>query len=142
MNADERSSVFITSICEKFHQWVKILRCAFSKSNFLKSCFFKSYLQEKQLTKSWIYFLWQADAKTSADETDGLASQNENLKKEIEELKNSNQRLSENDGKLNDEIKNLKKEIEELKTAEETVIVQQVRYISEFFQVSVLFLKK
>ena len=55
------------------------------------------------------------------------------MKKEIEELKNSNQRLSENDGKLNDEIKNLKKEIEDLKTAEETVIVQQVRYISENF---------
>lgn len=64
------------------------------------------------------------------------------MKKEIEELKNSNQRLSENDGKLNDEIKNLKKEIEDLKTAEETVIVEQVRFISEFFQVFVLFLKK
>ena len=64
------------------------------------------------------------------------------MKKEIEELKNCNQRLSENDGKLNDEIKNLKKEIEDLKTAEETVIVEQVRYISDFFQVFVLFLKK
>ena len=59
----------------------------------------------------------------------------------MEELKNSNQRLSENDGKLNDEIKNLKKEIEDLKTAEDTVIVQQVRYISDTFSSCCIFQK-